>query len=95
MEIPQLTEEQFQKLCEIAEDAAREYILSKISRRKITELNIAVEAEGNKPLTLKVEVDINLSPLMKGFDAQRLVNEAVKEAFVSAEKYLRDMGANP
>jgi hypothetical protein len=95
MEIPQLTEEQLQKLCEIAEDAAREYILSKISRRKITELNIAVEAEGNKPLTLKVEVDINLSPLMKGFDAQRLVNEAVKEAFVSAEKYLRDMGANP
>jgi hypothetical protein len=95
MEISELTNEQMQRLCEIAENAAREYVTSKVSPKKITELNIAVEAEGNKPLTLNVEIDLTLSPLMKELDAQKLADQAIREAFASAEKYLREIGANP
>lgn len=84
-----------QRLCEIAENAAREYVTSKVSPKKITELNIAVEAEGNKPLTLNVEIDLTLSPLMKELDIQKLAEQAIREAFASAEKYLREIGANP
>jgi virulence-associated protein VagC len=95
MGISELTNEQVQKLCEIAENAAREYVTSKVSPKKITELNIIVEAEGDKPLILNVEIDLTLSPLMKDLDAQKLADQAVKEAFASAEKYLREIGANP
>jgi len=95
MEISELTEEQLQTLCERAENAARVYILSKVPSKKITDLNIAVEADGEKHLTLNVEIDVNLSPLMKEIDAQELVDEAVKQAFASAENYLREIGANP
>jgi len=63
--------------------------------KKIANLNIIVEAEGGKPLTINVEVDINLSPLMKEFNVQKLVGEAVEQAFASAERYLREIGANP
>lgn len=84
-----------QALCETAENAAREYILSKIPSKKISELNITVEAEGETPLILNVEVEISLSPLMRNFDVQQLVDEAVKEAFASAERYMREIGANP
>ena len=90
--LPELTTEQIEELCSIAEEAAREYVLSKVPSKRIETLNISVEAEGTKPVTLTVEIDIALSPLMKDFDVQKLVDEAVKEAFASAKKYLGDFG---
>jgi hypothetical protein len=87
--IPELTSEQVEKLCAIAENAAREYVTSKVPLKRIETLNISVEADGTKPLTVTIDVDIVLSPLMKNSDVQKLVEEAVKEAFASVEKYLR------
>ncbi len=89
--IPKLNGKQVEEFCSIVEKSAREYVLSKISKRRIEELNISVESEGTKPLRLTVEVDVLLSPLMKNIDVQKLVYEAVKEAFTSAENYLRKL----
>lgn len=89
--IPELTTEQLEKLCEIAEKAARDYILSKVSPRKISDLNITVDTEGKKPVTVNVDVEIMLSPLMKGFDAEKLAKEASEEAFASVKEYLREL----
>lgn len=89
--IPELSSEQIEELCLIAEKAAREYVLSKVSQKRIEELNISVETEGTKPVRLNVEVNVSLSPLMKDFHVQRLADEAVKEAFASAEKFLREL----
>jgi hypothetical protein len=89
--LPELTSEQIEELCAIVEEAAREYVLSKVSSKRIETLNVSVEAEGAKPVTLTVDVDIALSPLMKNFDAQKLVKEAMEEAFKSAKKYLREL----
>lgn len=89
--IPELTPEQVEELCEIAEKSAREYILSKLSPRRISTLNITVDTEGSKPITVNVDVEITLSPLMKNYDVEKLANEATREAFVSIEKYLREL----
>ncbi|MCK4474887.1 DUF3194 domain-containing protein [Candidatus Bathyarchaeota archaeon] len=89
--IPELTSEQIEKLCLTAEKTAREYVLSKVPPKRVEELNVNVETEGAKPVRLNVEVNVSLSPLMKSFDVQKLVDEAVKEAFVSAEKFLREL----
>jgi len=89
--LPELTPEQVEELCSKAEEAAREYILSKVPPKRVETLNISVETEGGKPLTLTVDVEIVLSPLMQEYDVQRLADEAVKEAFKSAEKYLREL----
>jgi hypothetical protein len=91
LDIPELTTEQIEQLCLTVEKAAREYILSKVSPKRIEELNISVETEGAKPVRLNVEVDVILSPLMKETHAQKLVDEAVKEAFVSVEEFLREL----
>lgn len=91
LDIPELTSEQIEEFCSIAEKTAREHVLSKISSKRIKALNISAETKGAKPLTLTVEIDVSLSPLMKNFDVQKLVNEAVKEAFASAEEYLREL----
>ena len=89
--IPELTSEEIEELCSIAEKAAREYVLSRVPPKRIDVLNVSVEAEGAKPVTLTIEVDVALSPLMKNFDAQKLANEAVKKAYASAEEYVREL----
>ncbi|MEM3642117.1 MAG: DUF3194 domain-containing protein, partial [Candidatus Bathyarchaeia archaeon] len=80
-----------EELCSIAENAARKYILSKVPPKRVETLNISIETEGEKQLTLTVDVELILSPLMRDCDVQKLADEAVKEAFASAEKYLREL----
>jgi len=89
--IPELTHEQVEELCEVAEGAAREYILSKIPLHRIPVLNITVETEGTRPVTVNVDVEITLSPLLKNYDVEKLANEATKRAFTSVERYLRGL----
>ena len=92
--IPELTSEQIEELSSLAEETARKHVLSKVPSKKIEALNISAETEGEKPVALKVEVDIVLSPTMKNFDVRRLADEAVREAFASAEKYLRELACH-
>jgi hypothetical protein len=57
-------------------------------------LEISAEAEGTRPMTLKVDVALMLSPTIKNLDVQKLVDEAVKEAFSSAEKHSRQLACH-
>jgi post-segregation antitoxin (ccd killing protein) len=88
---PDLTTEQTETLCSTAEDAARKHILSKVSFKMVEKLDISVEVEGIKPVNITVEIDLVLSPRMRGLDAEALVNEAVKEAHRASENYLRKL----
>jgi len=89
--IPDLTEDQMQTLSETAEKAAREYILSKVPKGKVSALDITVEVVGSKPVTVKVDIDLALSPLMKKYDEEKLADEAAEKAFEAAEQYLREL----
>ena len=89
--IPELTAEQVEKLCEVAEEAARRHILSKVPMRRISDFDITVEVEGLKPLNVTVDVNLELSPLMRNYDAEKLVEEAVKKAFNAVDNYLREL----
>ncbi|MEM3704104.1 MAG: DUF3194 domain-containing protein [Candidatus Bathyarchaeia archaeon] len=94
LSLPELTTEQVEELCSIAEKAAREYILSRVPPKRVETLSISVETEGEKPLTLTVEVELILSPFIKNYGAQNLADGAVKEAFASVEKYLRELSCH-
>ncbi|HVP16896.1 MAG TPA: DUF3194 domain-containing protein [candidate division Zixibacteria bacterium] len=94
LRIPELTNAQIEELCLIAEKAAREHVLSKVPSKKIVTLDISAEAKGAKPVALKVDVVVTLLPSMKDFDVQKLADEAVKEAFISAEKHLREIACH-
>ena len=89
--IPELTPEQLEKLCEIGEKAAREYVYSKVSPRKVSELNIYIDTEGPKPVAVSVDVEISLSPLMRDYDAEKLAKEASGKAFASIKAYLSEI----
>lgn len=88
--IPKLTPEQVETLCETAEGAARKHILSKVPSHKTSEINITVDIVGLKPITVNVDLEIVLSPLMRGYDVQKLAGEAKEKAFSAIEKSLRE-----
>ena len=89
--ISKLTLEQVAELCEGAEQAARKYVLSKVSTSRIVTLDVSVDAEGTKPVTVDVDVNVILSPIMNDFDVKSLAEEATKQAFVYIEEYLREL----
>lgn len=88
MGLPELTSEQIEELCTIAE-AARRHVLSKVSSKQVEALNICAEAEGSRPVRLMIDVDITLAPSAKESDVHELADEAVKNAFAQAEQHLR------
>lgn len=92
--IIELASGQIEELCSVAEEAARKYVLSKVPLKKVETLNISSDAEGSKPVALAVEVDVVLASSMRNFDVQGLVDGAVKEAFISARKYLRGLSCH-
>ena len=87
--LPRLTPEQVEELCEIAENAARKYIASKIPLKQISVFNITVDTKGRKPITINVDIELNTLPTMKGYAVKKLANEATQQAFASIEKHLR------
>lgn len=80
-----------QSLSENAEKAIRDHVLSKVPHRKISVLDISVEALGSKPISVAVNVDLVLSPLMKTYNADKLAKDATKRAFDAVEQYLREL----
>ena len=89
--IPELTTIQMETISEIAENAAKKYILSKISLKLIEKMNIIVESVGEKPITIKIEIDLRLHPIEKYVDTEKITKAAAKEAISSSENYLRKL----
>jgi hypothetical protein len=86
---PELTTEQIELLCQTSENAARKYVLSKVSQKDVDRLDISVEAYGSKPVNVTVEINLILAAKTKGTDAEALVKEAVNEAHKAVENFLR------
>jgi len=91
--LPELSFKQIVTVCELAEVAARRYILSKVPKREISDLDISIDINASKLLTMNVDVDLTLSPLAQEVDVDHLVAEAVNTAIKAAESKLREMAA--
>jgi len=91
IDIPTLTPEQVEELCEIAEEAARKYVLFQIPIHQVSDLNLTVDIQGLKPLTVNVDLEIKLSPLMKDYPVEKLAEEAKEKAFSALENHLRKL----
>jgi DNA-binding protein YbaB len=91
LDIPELTTEQIETLCQTAENAARKHILSKVPNKNIEHLDISVEANGTKPINITVEINLELSPQTKNINLQTLVKQATNEAHKAIENFLRKL----
>lgn len=83
------TTEEVEEICLAAEEAARRELLRKVSLKHVSDLDVTVEALGDKPLTLNVDVGIEL--IFENEDLQATVNRATDAAFQAAELKAREL----
>jgi hypothetical protein len=83
------TTEEVEQMCAAAEEAARKCLLSSVSFKDLTDLDVTVEAVGDKPLTLSIEVAIEIANSTRNLDS--VVDEATNHAFLAAEAKAREL----
>jgi uncharacterized protein DUF3194 len=83
------TDEEIEQMCLAAEDAARRHLMSKIPLKRLSDLEVMVEAIGDKPLMLSVDVAIELASGNE--DVDPLVDDATDLAFSAAEAKAREL----
>ncbi len=83
------TTEEIEQICEAAQEAARNHLLSKVSLKQISDIDVTVEAVGDKPLVVSVDVAIELESGNQ--DVEPIVDEATDMAFAAAETKAREL----
>jgi hypothetical protein len=87
LNFPELSTEQIELLCQAAEDAARKTIYAKVSAKDVDRLDISVEVEGTKPVSVTVEINLLLAKTTQA-DAEALVKDAIAQAHKATENFL-------
>lgn len=77
------TDEEIESICGAAEEAARKFILSKISLKKLEDLHLSVEGAGDRPLSVTVEIEIDTEP--ENPELGTIIDRATEAAFAAAE----------
>jgi hypothetical protein len=90
IDLPELELHQIEEVCRVAEEAARQYILSKVSSRRVANLNIIIDVSVAGPVTVNVDLDVTLSPLAVEVDVAQMTEEASQKAMEAAERKLRE-----
>lgn len=83
-------------VCESGEAAARKYVLSKVDRQLIRDLNILVSTEkgksGEKGTVFSVDVSIELDPVVD-VDVEGLADEATDAALAEIDLRMKALKA--
>ena len=81
-----LTDEDLDKISEIAVSSAQDFVLSKVSKKEINDIDINVELNYNDSLDVNVVVDIVFDELSS--KDPKIADEAADHALLEIEKFL-------
>jgi len=82
-------DDEIEAICSAAEEAARRFILSKISLKDLEDLHVSVEAIGDKPLSLSIEIAVDTG--QEDGRLSTVVDEATDTAFAAADAKAREL----
>jgi hypothetical protein len=83
------TDEEVEQICVAAEEAAKKRILSTVPLKRISDFDVTVEANGDKPLVLNVDIAIEVT--IGDENLEELVKDATSAAFKAAEIKVREL----
>lgn len=72
-----------QPVFERAEERAREYLFSRVPKRKVREFGVSIDAVEDEEggFSVDVEVSLQLSPSLRSVNVEELVDELVEKVF--------------
>lgn len=82
-------DDEIEAICSAAEEAAMRYILSKISLKRLEDLNLAVEAIGDKPLSLNIEISVEAE--LEDPSLEMTIEKATETAIAAADAKVREL----
>ena len=83
------TDDEVEQICVAAEEAAKKRILSTVPLKRISDFDVTVEANGDKPLVLNVDIAIEVT--IGDENLEELVKDATTAAFKAAEIKVREL----
>ncbi len=83
------TDDEVEQICVAAEEAAKKRILSIVPLKRISDFDVTVEANGDKPLVLNVDIAIEVT--IGDENLEELVKDATNAAFKAAEIKVREL----
>jgi hypothetical protein len=83
------TDDEVESICSAAEEAARRFVLSKISLKRLEDLHLSVEGAGDKPLSVTVEIAIQTE--LEDPELNTIIDNATEAAFAAAEAKVREL----
>lgn len=83
-----LSPNSLKELCEAGETAARQFVLSRLNKKLIRSLDIQVITEKRTGITFKVEVFIDVEPVLE-IDVDELANMATEVALSTIDEKMR------
>ncbi len=83
------TDDEVEQICVAAEEAAKKRILSTVPLKRISDFDVTVEANGDKPLVLNVDIAVEVT--IGDENLEELVKDATKAAFKAAEIKVREL----
>ncbi len=86
-----LSNELIEKLCILADEAARRYVNSRVPKNEVPDITVSVGFQEAKELRFEVEVALKLSELHTEDEAKKLAEEAVRSAFEVIDKYMANV----
>lgn len=89
--ISDLSYEEIEKICEVAEEAARKYIMSKVPSEYVSDLSISIDVESLETLNVDIDIEIELSPIYRKANVEEIAKGSVKAAFDAIERYLENI----
>ena len=94
-DVPRITADIMEEICEVAEKSARRFLLSKIPSNRLRDIDFSINVEGDIPLNVEMELKVTLTrtharEVLSQLNLEELIDEALKRAFTAVESYLRD-----
>jgi len=83
------TTEEIEQICIATDEAARRVLFNRISLKLMSDLDVTVEASGDKPLVLDVDIGVEL--LVRDENLQALVDRATDAALLAADAKVREL----
>jgi hypothetical protein len=83
-----LSPDELKAICEAGESAAREYVLSRVDKRLVKELNISIATEKRNGTTFSADISIDLEPVVD-MDPEELADLAAQAALDAIDDKMR------
>jgi len=88
--LPELSEEELIEIGELAQETIIKHVFEALNRSDVKDIEVTMRINREETLDLEIEVYLEV-PIFVKVDVDKLIDEAVEEAYEAVERRLREI----